>query len=228
MPNGTGRSRLEDLCLRRHRLAHGEENAGHTAWTRKRSDTKQKKFDISDMYLICMDMFVLYKNQNISKQHCFKTLGRWSKIFGDSREFQSFTSFHQLWPSTRPTRKKLSSCVKDFIVPLKLGMSKTDCRLKTVLAMNVVTGCRSFTGFALKSLAMKYICCTALLLSWDYTTGQVVKSFKEVGWWSWRYIFHDDRAQNRWPFYTRFRFSISTSGISTRDFNQHQLTPSNN
>ena len=41
MPNGTGRSRLEDLCLRRHRLAHGEENAGHTAWTRKRSRNKK-------------------------------------------------------------------------------------------------------------------------------------------------------------------------------------------
>ena len=61
MPNGTGRSRLKDLCLRRHRLAHGEENAGHTAWTRKRSDTKQKKFDISDMYLICMDMLFYTK-----------------------------------------------------------------------------------------------------------------------------------------------------------------------
>ena len=117
---------------------------------------------------------------------------------------ESFSLSQQLWPSTRPTRKKLSSCVKDFIVPLKLGMSKTDCRLKTVLAMNVDTGCRSFTGFALKSLAMKYICCTALLLSWNYTTDQVVKSFKEVGWWSWRYIFHDDRAKNRWPFYTWF------------------------
>ena len=122
--------------------------------------------------------------------NCLNTRNKWCERRQIPSPFHRFTTFHfnifqrfPFWPqpSTRPTRKKLSSCVKDFMVPLKLGMSKTDCRLKTVLAMKVASGCRSFTGFALKSLAMKYICCTALLVRSNTVKLHLCWEFQRVG-----------------------------------------------